>query len=296
MSSTGLREEKLLDKPDLIRRGFEFYCRKDITEGRVFADLHLHDAIEFLYCTKGSILASIDDEVLEIGEGCLAMCRSRGIHTMQMGDSSENTLYTLKIQPKLIRQLSPKNLSSKIMYRFSAYSSYSKKLWDRESIENSEIKKIFEKLISDYQNPSSMIEVSMLSSIIALVFEVLTEKDCQANEQSEVTEQIYESIAYINENFADDITANDVANEVHMSYSYFAKVFKEATGKTFKEYLNITRLNEAEYMLVSTNIAVSEIALKCGYNNISYFIATYKKYKGKTPLDERKNKGRDEKE
>ena len=73
-----------------------------------------------------------------------------------------------------------------------------------------------------------------------------------------------------------------------MSYSYFAKSFKEATGKTFTEYLNFTRINEAEQMLINTDLSVSEIATRCGYNNISYFISLYKRHKGKTPLSERK--------
>lgn len=69
----------------------------------------------------------------------------------------------------------------------------------------------------------------------------------------------------------------------------FARSFKSATGKTFKEYLNITRMNEAEQLLVSTTLPISEIATRCGYNSASYFTSLYKQYKDKTPCSERKS-------
>ena len=73
-----------------------------------------------------------------------------------------------------------------------------------------------------------------------------------------------------------------------MSYSYFSRCFKNVTGKTFKEYLNMVRINHAQRLLATTTLSVTQVALECGYNNISYFIAVYKSLKGETPLSSRR--------
>ena len=53
---------------------------------------------------------------------------------------------------------------------------------------------------------------------------------------------------------------------------------------SFKEYLNLTRVNHAERLLMTTQKSVTEISSLCGYNNVSYFISVYRRLKGRTPL------------
>ncbi|MBQ6824219.1 MAG: helix-turn-helix transcriptional regulator, partial [Clostridia bacterium] len=59
-------------------------------------------------------------------------------------------------------------------------------------------------------------------------------------------------------------TAEDCSSHVFLSYSYFSRSFKRITGHTFKDYLNITRINQAEKALVSTRKPITEIAAECG--------------------------------
>jgi len=77
----------------------------------------------------------------------------------------------------------------------------------------------------------------------------------------------------------------------YMSYSYFSRCFYRITGKSFKEYLNLTRINRAEKAILTTDKSVTEIAGDCGFNSVSYFISTYKKLKGVTPLSLRNHRG-----
>ena len=99
---------------------------------------------------------------------------------------------------------------------------------------------------------------------------------------------IHQSVQYINENYASDITPNQCAASIHLSYSYFAKLFRAVIGKTFKEYLTGVRLAKAHNALLSTAIPITDVAVACGYTNLSYFISEYKKVYGKTPGDTRK--------
>ena len=98
---------------------------------------------------------------------------------------------------------------------------------------------------------------------------------------------IYECVDYVNNNYASDISAEECANMLHVSYSYFAKRFKLLTGKTFREYLTYTRINHAEKALLSSTDPITKIALDCGFNNHTYFSAVYKKLKGVSPTEAR---------
>lgn len=70
--------------------------------------------------------------------------------------------------------------------------------------------------------------------------------------------------------------------------SYFARLFRAVMGKTFKKYLVSVRLAKAKSILLSTDVSVTDVAMACGYSNLSYFISEYKKEFGKTPRQERK--------
>jgi len=95
---------------------------------------------------------------------------------------------------------------------------------------------------------------------------------------------------YIQEKFAEDFDEKELAKSYGMSYSHFSRSFKMVTGMTFKNYLNRTRIRKAEQMLVLNSCSVSEAAITCGYNSISYFIKVYRTVTGKTPYKVLKSK------
>lgn len=55
------------------------------------------------------------------------------------------------------------------------------------------------------------------------------------------------------------------------------------THRTPIEYLNYYRLERASYLLTSTDLPVTQVAMDCGFNDLSYFIRSFKKYRGITP-------------
>ena len=123
--------------------------------------------------------------------------------------------------------------------------------------------------------------------IISSVLKDLSEQD-NANEvfadsSESLSKKMDDAILYINEHYSEDLTVASMAERLFMSYSYFSRNFKRVTGRCFKDYLNVTRINNAEMKLRSTPKSVTQIAMECGYNNIAYFSAMYKKLKGISP-------------
>lgn len=90
-------------------------------------------------------------------------------------------------------------------------------------------------------------------------------------------------IQRLESNFSEKMTIEQAAKQVSLNPHYFCKLFKRLTGRTFIEYVNICRMNEAKRLLLESNDSITEIASKVGCGNPNYFTKLYKKYMGKAP-------------
>lgn len=96
-------------------------------------------------------------------------------------------------------------------------------------------------------------------------------------------EIIKKAMSYISDNFASNITLDDVARHVHLNPAYFSTIFKQSCGSSFKEYLNMVRIEESKRLLANTDYSVVDIAVTTGFMDQSYFSKVFKKYTGLTP-------------
>ena len=92
---------------------------------------------------------------------------------------------------------------------------------------------------------------------------------------------------YIDTHSGEPLEIQKLADICHMSYSNFAKLFRECYGRSCREYITYIRLNKAQDYLLHTDYDLNEIALETGFFDASHFIRTYKKWRGITPKQER---------
>ncbi len=76
---------------------------------------------------------------------------------------------------------------------------------------------------------------------------------------------------FIQHNFQNKIYLKEVAALIYLTESNFCKFFKKATGKTYSDYLNEIRINEASRLLIQTDKTISQISYECGFETLSYF-------------------------
>lgn len=100
---------------------------------------------------------------------------------------------------------------------------------------------------------------------------------------SKNSEVIKKSVLYISQNFNRQITLDETARHVHLHPSYFSTLFKQSTGSSFKEYLNMVRIEESKRLLSNTDFSIIDIAVAVGFEDQSYFSKVFKKYTGITP-------------
>jgi len=103
---------------------------------------------------------------------------------------------------------------------------------------------------------------------------------------SERIKKVYQFIA---QNYQDKIKVEQVAEMLNMTETTLSRLIKQRTGKSFIDFLNDYRIGFATRWLTETNQSISEIAIRCGFFNISNFNRIFKKSKGCTPGNYREN-------
>lgn len=95
--------------------------------------------------------------------------------------------------------------------------------------------------------------------------------------------QLKRVLSIIENNYSDQLTLCDLSKACGMTPKYFCRFFSQMTNKTPIEYLNYYRIEVACEQLLTSDLSVTEVALNCGFNDLSYFIKTFKKHKKLTP-------------
>lgn len=106
---------------------------------------------------------------------------------------------------------------------------------------------------------------------------------------NKATEQISKAKVFIRENLLKGIGPEEVADSLHMSYSWFRKLFKEYTGLSPAHYIQELKIQQAKDLLATTQRSTKEIAYYLTFDDIPYFTKVFKKYTGYTPQSYRKN-------
>ncbi len=97
--------------------------------------------------------------------------------------------------------------------------------------------------------------------------------------------------SYIKDNYFEDLTLQSIADVFYISPNYLSSIFNEKNKISLSDYINEIRIEKAKEYLTKSNMKISMIGRKVGYNNLSYFSHIFKKFTGFTPKEYRvKNK------
>jgi len=100
--------------------------------------------------------------------------------------------------------------------------------------------------------------------------------------QPQNNNKIDEIFKYINENFNQHISLDEIAGLVSMTVPAFCRFFKKSTGKTFTKLVNEYRVVHATKLLSESQSSITDICFECGFNNFSHFNKLFKEFTGKS--------------
>jgi AraC-like DNA-binding protein len=94
---------------------------------------------------------------------------------------------------------------------------------------------------------------------------------------------------YIEMNFSEDISMEEMAGKLHVHPSHLMRVFKKEKGITISHYRNLRRIKEAKELILFSNLSMTDIAIMVGFSNSQYFSKLFKEVEGVTPVEFKKN-------
>lgn len=102
---------------------------------------------------------------------------------------------------------------------------------------------------------------------------------------------LLDAVRFLDEQFARDITLEQLSEISGVSVQHFCRCFKERMGMRPTEYLARRRIAQSKHLLLNTDKSISDIAQEVGYHGATYFGMVFRKYEGTTPSEFRKSKG-----
>lgn len=244
---------------------------------------HYHDFYEITYVCEGNGEYSVNGQNYHMNAKDLIIFNNTEPHGWVV-NSDEMKLIVVTFSPELIAD--PGNVfSGEHLRPFIERGSTFKNRISSEEKMASLISQILQEIKTEYElkdeGYQSIIKADILRILTYLIRHYeLREQDPVQRKNLKKLEPVLE---YINTHYSENINLEDCAGIVYMSPNYFSSFFKKTTGRTFVEYIIRLRLKYAEEMLVLTDMNIADIALECGFRNLSNFYRLYKKYKGEVP-------------
>lgn len=242
--------------------------------------LHRHDYLELFYIYTGHCTAVINGNQVELQTGDVCIMDTRAVHAIGPAGAEDIILNCMIQQRYFNAQLIGRLASSGLVAQFLAEALSKNSSHDNYMLFHTDgeplVKELFEDTFCEYLDPGVCSE-DMLDSYMTLLFIQLArcykankEEEARASRHSYLTEVLH----YIEENCA-SCTLEETAAQFGYAPNALSRAVKKATGFSFKELVNITRLQQAAFLLKNTARPISQIAESCGWSNQSQF---YKKF------------------
>ncbi|MBO5295588.1 MAG: helix-turn-helix transcriptional regulator [Clostridia bacterium] len=240
------------------------------------ANMHYHHAYELYYILDGEREYFIDDTFFKVSKGDLVWVPANMLHRT---DGKGATRFLLYFKPEFIEKYVHKPMLEKL---FPAEPF----VFHADATNDKQINTLLNRLLNEYAQQDKADEMLFIGYLLQLLFLIYTVEN---NYVSEIPQDNHASqiIKYINENYANILGMEEVANKFFISKYYLCRIFKRSIGVSFVSYLNTIRIKAACELLKTESLYLSEIAIRCGFNSTPYFCKVFKDEKGVSPSEYR---------
>lgn len=254
---------------------------------RQLATNHWHMETEIIYVIKGTLNITINGKSFQGEKGSVFVINSSEMHEIS-GVTAPLKYYAFVFDFNMLsfktRDISELNFIEPII---------NGKIQFHACIEPSQntikllqyIHTINQKSLKAYTLSTKAALLQFFSILIEEKQYSLCEKVSQHTEKDLLLKEI---VQYINDNYSNELSLMQISKHFNMSHKYFCRFFKNNFNKTFITYLNDVRMEKAINLLENKNLSITEVALSCGFCNMSYFARTFKKTVGCTPREYKK--------
>lgn len=239
---------------------------------------HLHDHYELYYLLSGERIYFIKDRSYRVRAGDLVFVDRNAVHkTLDSGRPDHDRL-VLYISPELFADLAvPSELAEGLKEPFG---------WDvpilrLPSPASETVERMVGEMVNEMIHPQAGSSWLLRHRTVELLLFAYRIQHLGAVRSADTEPVLHPKtqavVRYLNDNYQKALTLPEVAEAFRISPHYLSRLFKQTTGFTFSDYLNLLRIKEAQRLLRECDDSITDIAWRSGFSNFSHFGKMFKR-------------------
>lgn len=250
---------------------------------------HWHYFMEIIYMLQGTGLVECDGESYVVEPGDMILFHPEAVHAIYTATNLPLKYAGMKFD--VSRLYTERNYAPKLRVILESASKCGEAniFFKERQLQGLPVKELFEECRQELENRNYGYDIIVHNKICYLMVHLIRiwreqgfNTDKAAAHPSD-TNSIRAITAYIDAHAGEALRVEELADMCNMSYSYFAKSFKQYYGRSCKEYIEFIRVSKAADLLLFTDFDLSYISQETGFSDSSHLIKTFRKWKGITP-------------
>lgn len=270
---------------------FHFRLFIDRNEGDWKMPFEWHESLEIFYTLSGRGRYFIEDKIYTFTAGDVFVINNHELHKSQLINGESFAALIIMFNANLVKavQVDDGMDPLALFYAREAPHQLKPNKQTRRTLET-----VFSAMTAEYEREGGYSLRGIASLLQWLLVELMRAYDeSEPLSRVELNPVQFKDIVanvleYIDKHYCDDIKLTQVANDLCVSPSYLSREFKKDTGFSLVEFISSKRIRLARELLLKTNLQVTEIAMRVGYNNVTHFHWMFKKMIGLSPGQYRK--------
>jgi len=259
------------------------YYYVDSYHPRYSMPFHWHNEWEILHILTGEFAIYLEEDEYLAHEGDIFLIRGGMLHGgIPSGCTYECFVFDLY---GLFRSMDIVKTYLRPFYRQTAIP-----VCYFPSGENPAVMLITQELMSAFRSPKESLSpeldtVACLCRLFSLIRRegLYVPNSTVTDTEMHRIDQIKSVLEYIESNFESPLSLEELSGVIGQNPKYFCRTFKHLTHQSPMDYVNFYRVEQAAFLLSTTKLSITSIAMECGFCESSYFTKVFKKYKGVTP-------------
>jgi AraC-like DNA-binding protein len=253
---------------------------------------HWHPEIEITYVQKGTMCYKVNHMVYHLKEGDIVFNNSGALHSGTMENQKDCAYIPVTFDSRLIYGFFQSTVNSKYVDPVIQDSLLPAICIDQSEPWHKPFREYLLRIIDLDEKKPDFYELDIticLQSMWRLLLEHITYEPQASRENSLEYDRIKKILSYIEENYQNKITLNDIAGHIHLCESECTRLFKRHMNTTLFAFLQEYRI-ERSLEFLQDDQPVSAVADKAGFSDPNYYSKVFAKIKGCSPREYRNHR------
>ena len=247
---------------------------------------HWHSYYEIIYVLEGMLFIMMGENYTCASSGDIVIVPPNKIHGTAGDVSTHLKYHIIKFSPQIMRTLSANKNNNNYINIFLSQIYQDVFHIGTDNVLYEKIMSVITLMVDEDNNKAEgygLCIYGLFQTMIGLFARCGIIPKIQTNKKSEDDVRLDKLLQHIDQNINSQISRKEAADFMRMSISHFSRFFKASTNMTFKEYIDLKKVNEVEKLIITNNLSVKSAAIQVGFTNIPSFCRLFKRIKNYTP-------------